>query len=259
LIQCLLIGNNISATTTVTEPSSTTQSADVTSGNPLQKIDSDITAQGNKIRDLKSQKASKEIVEAEVKKLLALKTAFKAVAGKDWDPKGLVYFIFVSFYITGILIKYILEFHSGNNISKEPALVSKPTANNNMTVGEPELKTQIEEQGSKVRQLKDSKVAKNEIDAAVKTLLELKAQYKSMTGQDYAPLGGGNQRSSGAKKEVKKEVKHSKEAPPPAAAKDVGDGSTKKQTKLGLDCKKSENLSDWFSQVIDNILIIHPC
>ncbi len=100
LTQCLLIGNNITATTTVTEPSSTT-------GNPLQKIDSDITAQGNKIRDLKSQKASKEIVEAEVKKLLALKTAFKAVAGKDWDPKGLVYFIFVSFYITGILIKYI--------------------------------------------------------------------------------------------------------------------------------------------------------
>lgn len=113
-----------------------------------------------------------------------------------------------------------------------------------MTVGETELKTQIEEQGNKVRQLKESKAAKDAIDAAVKSLLDLKAQYKSVTGQDYAPPGG-NQRSSSGKKEAKKETKP-KEAPVP---KESGDASGKKQTKLGLDCKKSENLSDWFSQV----------
>lgn len=115
-----------------------------------------------------------------------------------------------------------------------------------MTVGEPELKSQIEDQGTKVRQLKDSKAAKNEIDAAVKVLLDLKAQFKTLTGQDYTPAGGNAQRSSsGTKKEVKKEVKP-KEVQAP---KDAGDGSAKKQTKLGIDCKKSENLSDWFSQV----------
>jgi len=109
-----------------------------------------------------------------------------------------------------------------------------------------EIKTKIEEQGNKVRTLKESKAAKGDIDAAVKSLLELKAQYKEATGEDYAPPGGNQRSSGGGKKDSKKENK-----PPAAAAppKDSGDASGKKQTKLGIDCKKSENLSDWFSQV----------
>jgi bifunctional glutamyl/prolyl-tRNA synthetase len=57
-------------------------------GRTLGDIDSDIVGQGNKIRDLKAQKASKEPIDTEVKKLLSLKQEFKAAAGKDWDPKG---------------------------------------------------------------------------------------------------------------------------------------------------------------------------
>ncbi len=51
-------------------------------------IDAQITSQGNKIRDLKSQKSSKEAIDIEVKSLLSLKAEFKKVVGKDWDPKG---------------------------------------------------------------------------------------------------------------------------------------------------------------------------
>lgn len=137
----------------------------------------------------------------------------------------------------------------GNNVPKAAETRKAAT----MTVGEPELKTQIEEQGNKVRQLKEAKAAKNEVDAAVKSLLDLKATYKTLTGQDYVPAGGNQPPrggGGGGKKEPKKESKP-KEAPAP---KESADGSGKKQTKLGIDCKKSENLSDWFSQVRNTFL-----
>lgn len=51
-------------------------------------LDAKITAQGGKIRDLKSQKAAKDVIDVEVKALLALKAEFKKAVGKDWDPKG---------------------------------------------------------------------------------------------------------------------------------------------------------------------------
>ena len=56
-------------------------------------LDAQITAQGNKIRDLKSQKAAKDVIDTAVKSLLALKAEFKRVVGKDWDPKGLNTFL----------------------------------------------------------------------------------------------------------------------------------------------------------------------
>lgn len=55
---------------------------------PIEALDAQITAQGNKIRELKGQKAAKDVIDAEVKALLSLKAEFKKVAGKDWDPKG---------------------------------------------------------------------------------------------------------------------------------------------------------------------------
>lgn len=144
----------------------------------------------------------------------------------------------------------------GNNVpqanSAETKKVEtvKPGAGDSgkMTNGGAELKTKIEEQGTKVRELKDAKAPKGDVDAAVKILLELKTQYKQATGEDYAPPGG-NQRSG--KKDAKKEVKAQAPQPPKQQPqKDSGDGSGKKQTRLGLEAKKSENLSDWFSQVI---------
>ena len=42
-------------------------------------------------------------------------------------------------------------------------------------------------QGDAVRELKAKKAAKEDVDAAVKQLLALKAEYKEKTGQEYKP------------------------------------------------------------------------
>merc|ERR1711874_474894 len=52
-----------------------------------------------------------------------------------------------------------------------------------------------------VRKLKGEKAQKAEIEAAVKVLLGLKAEYKSLSGKDWKPPSSGE-----AKKDVKKAV-----------------------------------------------------
>jgi len=52
-----------------------------------------------------------------------------------------------------------------------------------------ELLAKVAEQGDKVRAAKAAKASKDEIDAAVKTLLDLKAEYKKLTGEDV-PVPG---------------------------------------------------------------------
>jgi len=49
-------------------------------------LDSQITQQGDLVRDLKSKKAAKDQIDVAVKKLLALKADYKSATGKDWKP-----------------------------------------------------------------------------------------------------------------------------------------------------------------------------
>lgn len=49
------------------------------------------------------------------------------------------------------------------------------------------LYNRVAAQGDVVRELKAKKAAKEDIDAAVKQLLALKAEYKEKTGQEYKP------------------------------------------------------------------------
>lgn len=49
------------------------------------------------------------------------------------------------------------------------------------------LHKRVAAQGDMVRELKAKKAAKEDIDAAVKQLLALKAEYKEKTGQEYKP------------------------------------------------------------------------
>ena len=58
----------------------------------------------------------------------------------------------------------------------------------------------IKAQGDKVRQLKTDKAEKAEIEAAVKTLLELKAEYKAATGKDWKPPAAGGEKKAEADK-----------------------------------------------------------
>ena len=87
----------------------------------------------------------------------------------------------------------------------------------------------------------ESSLLQEDIDEAVKKLLALKLAYKEKTGQD--PPGGRQPKSKEKKsKQDKKEKKKEK-------MEAVEEGSSKKQTRLGMEADKWQNLSDWYSQV----------
>ncbi|KAM9817196.1 bifunctional glutamate/proline--tRNA ligase [Neosynchiropus ocellatus] len=193
-----------------------------------------VAAQGEEVRKLKAAKAPKEQVDAAVKQLLALKVEYKQQTGQDYKP--------------------------GSQPPANPAPAQAPAPPQSQ-----ELFAQVAQQGELVRKLKSEKAAKEQVDEAVKTLLDLKSRYKSLTGEDYKPVsaaggedknrkerenktekqGGGGGAPGGGKK-----GKGDKEASGGAAG-GAGDGQgPKKQTRLGLEAKKEENLADWYSQVI---------
>ena len=84
-------------------------------------------------------------------------------------------------------------------------------------------------------------------------LLKYKAEYKNITGSDYQAPGAGSSRKDKKNKENKapKEEKPKKEKKAAVAATTPtgDDGQKQKQTRLGVEFKKDESLSDWYSQV----------
>ena len=199
------------------------------SGSDADKINEDIVNQGNKVRDLKSQKAGKDDIKAAVDILLELKNKYKSATGNDWKP-GL---------------------HQQKPDIKPPVNISGSDAD--------KLNEEIANQGNKVRDLKSQKAGKDDIKAAVDILLELKSKYKSATGNDWKPPNepskdSGDKKNKGAennkkkdepkKKDGKKDKK--KEKTPDSAGASGG----QKVTRLGLEAKKEDNLADWYSQII---------
>ncbi|XP_044315088.1 bifunctional glutamate/proline--tRNA ligase isoform X2 [Drosophila rhopaloa] len=193
------------------------------SGSDVASVLGKIQAQGDKIRQLKSEKAAKNVIEPEVKNLLALKAQYKTLSGKDWTPDTKV----------------------------EPAVVKKEVSPAEMaSPAKDELTQEINAQGEKVRAAKGNKAAKEVIDAEVAKLLALKAKYKEVTGTDFPVAGRGGGGGGGSAKKAPKEAqpkpaKPAKKEPAPEAS-----GAVKKQTRLGLEATKEDNLPDWYSQVI---------
>lgn len=186
-----------------------------------------IVAQGEKVRYLKSKKAAKASIDEEVKTLLALNAEFKNSTGKDWTPTS----------------------SAAVNIPTMSATDSNASAPSDAKAV---LTQKITAQGEEVRKLKSSGGTKDKIDEAVKLLLELKGEYKSLTGTDFPVAGRGNAKPTESKPKESK-PKEKKEAPKPKVAPkaptDDGTG-LKKQTRLGLEAKKDENLPDWYSQIL---------
>ncbi|XP_046652863.1 bifunctional glutamate/proline--tRNA ligase-like isoform X1 [Daphnia pulicaria] len=187
---------------------------------------------GDKVRDLKAKKAEKAEIDSAVKALLTLKSSYKALTGVEWNP----------------------------NLVPAPAnkLAPTPVATSGTSDS---LSVQITECGNKVRDLKANKAAKGEIDTAVKELLSLKATYKATTGLEWKPTTTTENKSAvdaAVKKEapVKKMEKEKKQEPKSKEKKTEAKNSEetssglKKQTRLGLEAKKDENLAEWYSQVI---------
>ena len=189
-----------------------------------------IAAQGDKVRELKAKKAPKNEVDEEVKKLLDLKNQYKSATGKDWKP--------------------------ATTTATPPKQADKMPATTTDASG---LKSQIDAQGEQIRKLKSSGASKDEIDKEVQTLLSLKGQYKDLTGEDVA--GGGGRKDKKDKKSNKenKDNKQKQEKGNKVDNKQKADDSAKdhqKITRLGLEAKKEENLSDWYSQVIQKAELI---
>jgi bifunctional glutamyl/prolyl-tRNA synthetase len=118
------------------------------------EIDAKIAKQGDLIRDLKASKASKDEITKEVNTLLSWKIEYKNMTGQDWKP------------------------------SAAPATpVPAPAA----SLPNAALDAKIAQQGELVRDLKAKKASKDEVTKEVNALLALKAEYKSLTGQDWKP------------------------------------------------------------------------
>ena len=134
-----------------------TKSPPPVSGGSTADINSAITAQGDLVRKLKTDKASKADIDEAVKKLLALKASYKTATGQDWKPGA---------------------------APPQPKAAS-PAAGGGESAGD--INTSIVAQGDAVRKLKADKAAKADIDEAVKKLLALKADYKAATGSEWKP------------------------------------------------------------------------
>ncbi|KAL9863345.1 bifunctional glutamate/proline--tRNA ligase isoform 2-T2 [Geothlypis trichas] len=203
-----------------------------------------VAEQGEVVRRLKAEKASKDQIDEAVKLLLSLKADYKEKTGQEYKP--------------------------GHPPAAQGAL---PQTSNTVPSGPdtPEAKAlfrKVALQGDEVRKLKAEKADKEKIDVAVKELLQLKAQYKSVAGVDYKPVSASGVDDKDKKKKEKenksekqsKQQKHNdgpKKEPlqgqsgSERSSNGSGEGQgPKKQTRLGLEAKKEENLSEWFSQVI---------
>ena len=133
----------------------------------MEDIHSKIKVQGNKVRDLKSNKADKDTVKQEVDVLLELKKQFKAATNVDWKPD-----IDISQFVTS-----------------SASLKTSSSAKSDVAGGSAalEIDNKIKKQGDEVRGLKASKADKDVIKQAVDILLDLKKQFKEATNVDWKP------------------------------------------------------------------------
>ncbi|CAF0785356.1 unnamed protein product [Didymodactylos carnosus] len=208
----------------------------------VEKLTEQITTQGNKVRDLKTSKAAK------------MSLLLRFIIIRRCEDKKMA--------------------SAGNNSEADT------------------LKTRIDEQGDSVRKLKSDKASKfsivlelifllkDDIDQAVKVLLDLKAQYKTLTGTDLAPAPaakkekekkpaqqnakqGVSEKAGGDQPKTNKqtEEKASKSSDEKSSKKETSNtnvqqqqstaqSETKKQTKLGIEIKKEEDISGWYGQVV---------
>uniref|UniRef100_M3XH78 Bifunctional glutamate/proline--tRNA ligase n=1 Tax=Latimeria chalumnae TaxID=7897 RepID=M3XH78_LATCH len=199
-----------------------------------------VAEQGELVRRLKAEKAPKDKVDEAVKGLLALKAEYKERTGQEYKPGN--------------------PPATAAPTAKTPAVQSG--SNGPDTPEAKALFNKVADQGEVVRRLKAEKAPKDKVDGALEELLQLKAQYKALTGVEYKPMAAAGAEDKDNKKKKEKENKSEKQNKPQKhkdAPKGQGNGSSggageglgpKKQTRLGLEAKKEENLADWYSQVI---------
>uniref|UniRef100_A0A8C2AHW1 Glutamyl-prolyl-tRNA synthetase 1 n=1 Tax=Cyprinus carpio TaxID=7962 RepID=A0A8C2AHW1_CYPCA len=147
-----------------------------------------VSEQGEVVRKLKAEKAPKDQVDAAVKQLLALKAEYMQVIGQDYKlgvpPAG-----------------------------ASPSTPDQPSAVSGSSDSSPKaIYDRVSQQGELVRKLKTEKAPKEQVDKAVKTLLELKGQYKALTGEEYKPVTTpGSSGNTGGEDKSRKEWENKSE------------------------------------------------
>ncbi|XP_069624579.1 bifunctional glutamate/proline--tRNA ligase isoform X2 [Ranitomeya imitator] len=194
-----------------------------------------VSEQGEVVRRLKTEKAPKDKLDEAVKALLSLKAEYKEMTGQEYKP---------------------------GQPPASSAAAAQPVQENKLPSCESEeLLNMLTKQGEQVRKLTSENASKDVVDAAVKQLLDsvlALAQYNAQTGAEKTPAATTATKEDKNQKE--KENKSEKQNKQPKqgdsqkkkdAGKEVAEGQgPKKQTRLGLEAKKEENLADWYSQVI---------
>lgn len=204
-----------------TNPATNTAAATTVSSPEVEHLVEQITKQGEVVRQLKADKAAKDVVDPAVQQLLALKTQYKTLTGAEYKPPTAA------------------AAGSAQKENKKPAATAAvaPSAEAE------QLAEKITQQGNKVRDLKQNKsTPADEVTAAVQLLLKLKEEYKTLTGQDV-PSTGAARKEKEKKPAAKKDDAHQ-------ATANAGQGDSKKETKLGIEVKKEDNLAEWYGQVV---------
>ena len=114
-------------------------------------------AAGDKVRQLKSEKAGKDAVMAAVGELKIVKAEYKSVVGSEYDEK------------------------------KPPQAAAPAPSAASVAVSSPsmDLYNKCKAAGDAVRKLKSEKAGKDAVMAAVGDLKTVKAEYKSVVGSEY--------------------------------------------------------------------------
>uniref|UniRef100_A0A803YRG8 Bifunctional glutamate/proline--tRNA ligase n=1 Tax=Meleagris gallopavo TaxID=9103 RepID=A0A803YRG8_MELGA len=182
-----------------------------------------VAEQGEVVRKLKAEKAPKDQIGAAVEVLLSFKAEYKQRTGQEYKP--------------------------GSPPLDSVPVQSSPvsTLPSSCPIDSKSLYSKVAEQGEVVRKLKAEKASKEQVDAAVKELLQLKAQYKAVAGVDYKPVSAG---SADDKDKKKKEKENKSEKQCKQQKQNDGPKKSLCKDRVVMKAKKEENLAEWFSQVI---------
>ena len=185
---------------------------------PEDVIDANIRACGDLVRQLKSEKATKDKIKAEVDVLLKLKKIFKDATSKDWKPDNAAKKTATPPPTAAVVI----EHYTGGGLT--------PAQEKDLETAAAEaLDMKIKNCGDLIRKLKSDKVDKSQIQLEVNVLLKLKDAFKKRTGQDWKPAADQAKPDAGGQKVVVPEQ--------PQSQKAEGDKSDK---QLKREAKKAE-------------------
>ncbi|CAG9536379.1 unnamed protein product [Cercopithifilaria johnstoni] len=176
----------------------------------IEELYKQIEEQGNVVRTLKSMNPKSEGSKAAIAKLLNLKQKYMEMAGTEYKSET------------------VSVMSCDNKLRNDSTKCMEAFAR------------KISQQGDLVRSLKAKGAKEQEAKNAIAELLRLKKQYMDDFNEEYIVNTAKTNSSI-----PKKEGVQSKVAGVTAKTVEIA-----KQTKLGLDVKKEENLAEWYSQII---------